>query len=389
MTLKGVLGMPWESRTVEDQRQEFAQAAMCCSNFSALCREFGISRRTGLKWAERYKDGQPLTDRSRRPYTSPSKTPEDIERLILAVRADNPGWGARTIRDVLLAEGHTKIPCTKTVNNILNRYGCISADESQKRQPFTRFEKKMCNELWQVDFKGEFRMENGQYCYPLDILDDHSRFALGIAPGLSTANVVIPTFVHVFREYGLPNAILSDNGAQFAGFRKGYTKFEQWLMDLDILPIHGRIKHPQTQGKIERFHRTMKQELLNHTVIKDIEDAKTKFTVWRDKYNNIRPHEALGMKRPGELYEPSQRQYDENIPKYEYGGQYHVIKVNSWGYVRFNKWQVYLSETMIDRYIEFRPASNGETFVACYRNFKIAEFDTADGHMIHRSIARL
>ena len=381
--------MPWESRTVEDQREEFAQAAMCCSNFSALCREFGISRRTGLKWVARYKDGQPLTDRSRRPHTSPRKTPEDIELLILSVRAENPGWGARTIRDVLLAEGHTNIPCAKTVNNILNRCGQISVDESQKRQPFTRFEKEMCNELWQVDFKGEFRMENGQYCYPLDILDDHSRFALGIVPGPSTANVVIPTFTCVFQEYGLPNAILSDNGAQFAGFRKGYTQFERWLMDLDILPIHGRIKHPQTQGKIERFHRTMKQELLNHTVIADIEDAKTKFAIWRDKYNNIRPHEALGMKRPGEIYVPSQRQFNETIPKFEYGGQYHVIKVNSWGYVRFDKWQVYLSETMIDRYIEFRPAPNGETFVACYRNFKIAEFDTADGHLIHRSIARL
>ena len=381
--------MPWECRTVEDQRREFAQAAMQCHNFSALCREFGIDRHTGYKWKERYAAQQPLTDRSRRPYTSPNKTPEDIELLILAVRTDNPGWGARTIRDVLLAEGHTNIPCAKTVNNILNRYGCISASESQKRRPFTRFEKELCNELWQVDFKGEFRMENGQYCYPLDILDDHSRFALGVAPGLSTANVVIPTFVHIFREYGLPNAILSDNGAQFAGFRKGYTQFERWLMDLDILPIHGRIKHPQTQGKIERFHRTMKQELLSHTVIADIEDAKTKFAVWRDKYNNIRPHEALGMKRPGEVYEPSQRQYNESIPKYEYGGQYHVIKVNSWGYVRFDKWQVYLSETMIDQYIEFRPAPNGETFVACYRNFKIAEFDTADGHLIHRSIARL
>lgn len=381
--------MPWESRTVEDQREEFARAAMCCSNFSALCREFGISRRTGLKWVERYKDGQPLTDRSRRPHTSPRKTSEDIELLILSVRADNPGWGARTIRDVLLAEGHINIPCAKTVNNILNRYGQISADESQKRRPFTRFEKEMCNELWQVDFKGEFRMENGQYCYPLDILDDHSRFALGIVPGPSTANVVIPTFTRVFQEYGLPNAILSDNGAQFAGFRKGYTQFERWLMDLDILPIHGRIKHPQTQGKIERFHRTMKQELLNHTVIADIEDAKTKFAIWRDKYNNIRPHEALGMKRPGEIYVPSQRQFNETIPKYEYGGQHHVIKVNSWGYVRFDKWQVYLSETLIDRYIEFRPAPNGETFIACYRNFKIAEFDTADGHLIHRSIARL
>ena len=381
--------MPWECRTVEDQRKEFAQAAERCNNFSALCREFGITRHTGYKWVERYDAGQPLTDRSRRPHTSPSKTPEEVERLILTVRSDNPGWGAKTIRDVLLKEGHRNIPCAKTVNNILNRYGCISLEESQKRQPFTRFEKSLCNQMWQADFKGEFRMADNKYCYPLDIMDDHSRFAIKIAPHLSTANVVIPVFTEAFREFGLPDSILSDNGAQFAGFRKGYTQFERWLMDLDILPIHGRIKHPQTQGKIERFHRTMKKELLDHTQIANIEDAKIKFCIWRDKYNNIRPHEALGMKRPGEVYEPSQRQYSDTIKKYEYGGEYHVIKVNSWGYVRFDKWQVYLSETMIDQYIEFRPSPNGETFVACYRNFKIAEFDTEDGQLIHRSIARL
>ena len=381
--------MPWESRTVEDQRSEFAQAAMCCTNFSALCREFGIDRHTGYKWAARYAANEPLTDRSRRPHSSPSRTPEDVEQLILAVRADNPGWGARTIRDVLLAEGYQNIPCAKTVNNILNRYGCISPEESRKRKPFTRFEKELCNQMWQVDFKGEFRMEDGRYCYPLDILDDHSRYAIRISPHLETANVVIPIFCEAFQEFGMPDSILSDNGPQFAGFRKGYTQFERWLMDLDILPIHGRIRHPQTQGKIERFHRTMKQELLNHTSIADIEDAKVKFSVWRDKYNRIRPHEALGMKRPAEVYVPSQRQYCAHPPKYEYGGEYHVIKVNSWGYVRFDKWQIYLSETMIGQHIEFRPSPDGGSFIACYRNFKIAEFDTENGQLIRRSIARL
>lgn len=187
----------------------------------------------------------------------------------------------------------------------------------------------------------------------------------------------------------MPDAILSDNGAQFAGFKRGYTQFERFLMDLDILPIHGRIKHPQTQGKIERFHRTMKNELLNHQVISNIDHAQEQFQGWRDKYNQVRPHEALGMKCPAQVYSPSQRQYPEGIRKYEYGGAYHVIKVNSWGYVRFDKWQIYLSETMIDQYIEFRPSLDGLTFIACYRNFKIAQLDTASGQLIHRNIARL
>ena len=381
--------MPWECRTMEDQRREFAQAALYNKNFSALCREFGITRRTGYKWLERYRLHQTLQDRSRKPHTSPTRTPEEIELLILDIRANNPGWGAKTIRTVLEREGHPYLPCVKTVNTILHRYGCISPEESQKRQHYIRFEKDRSNAMWQTDFKGEFRMQDQKYCYPLTILDDHSRFSVKIAPHLSTSNVVIPTFLDAFREFGMPDSILSDNGAQFAGFRKGYTQFEKWLMDIDILPIHGRIKHPQTQGKIERFHRTIKQELLNHRNIEDIIDAKKQFDIWRSKYNNLRPHEALGMKTPAEVYTPSKRMYPERIKKYEYGGEYHVIKVNSWGYVRFDKWQVYLSETMVDQHIEFRPSSDGETFIACYRNFEIAEFDTEDGQLIHRSIARL
>lgn len=381
--------MPWERRTVEDQRKEFAQAALECSNFSALCREYGITRRTGLKWKARYEAQEPLSDRSRRPNTSPTRTPEAVERRILELRTENPGWGAKTLHKVLENQGEQNLPCVKTVNNILHRHGCISPEESQKRQPFTRYEKEKCNMMWQTDFKGEFRMEDNNYCYPLTIIDDHSRFSIKIAPRLSTKNIVIPVFTEVFHEYGLPDSILSDNGAQFAGFRKGYTQFERWLMELDILPIHGRIKHPQTQGKIERFHRTMKQELLNHISISNIDDAEVQFGDWREKYNNIRPHEALGMKTPGQVYIASPRAYPEKIRDWEYGGEYHVIKVNSWGYARFDKWQVYLSETMIDKYIEFRPSPDGESFFACYRNFKIAEFNTQNGELIRRIISRL
>ena len=381
--------MPWERRTVEDQRREFAQAALECSNFSALCREYGITRRTGMKWKARYEAQEPLSDRSRRPNSSPTRTPEAVERRILELRAENPGWGAKTLHKVLENQGEQNLPCVKTVNNILRRNGCISPEESQKRQPFTRYEKEKCNMMWQTDFKGEFRMEDNNYCYPLTIIDDHSRFSIKIAPRLSTKNVVIPVFTEVFHEYGLPDSILSDNGSQFAGFRKGYTQFERWLMELDILPIHGRIKHPQTQGKIERFHRTMKQELLNHVSISNIDDAEVQFGDWREKYNNIRPHEALGMKTPGQVYIASPRAYPEKIQDWEYGGEYHVIKVNSWGYARFDKWQVYLSETMIDKYIEFRPSPDGEFFFACYRNFKIAEFNTQNGELIRRIISRL
>ncbi len=381
--------MPWESKTVEKLREEFVIEAGKTNNFSMLCREFGITRKTGYKWIERAKITDNLSDRSHARKNICNKTDPETEELILSVRADNPGWGGKTIRQVLVNQGYEPLPCVKTFNNILKRNGCISEEESLKHKPFVKFEKEQCNEMWQTDFKGEFLTKDNKYCFPLDIIDDHSRFLIKIKPFTSTANAVIPCFKEAFYEYGLPKSILSDNGAQFAGFRQGYTQFEKWLMDHDVLPIHGRIKHPQTQGKIERFHRTMKQELLKHNVFTDINTADEAMQSWRLKYNNIRPHEALNMKCPAEVYTPSDRTYTDKIDKYEYGGQYHVIKVNSWGYVRFDKWQVYLSETMIDEYIEFRPNPLGDSFIACYRNFKIAEFSTENGKLLNRKISRL
>ncbi len=380
--------MPWKDKTVEELRKEFVEAAEGCSNFSSLCREFGITRATGYKWVRRYENNEVLSDRSRRPNVTANRTPEEIEIKIIETRTTHPGWGAKKIKVSLENKG-LEMPCIKTVNNILNRYGCISKEESLKHKAFIRFEKEHCNEMWQTDFKGEFKMQDGNYCFPLDIFDDHSRFVIRIKPSESTSNLVLPTFREAFYEYGMPDSVLSDNGAQFAGFRQGYTQFEKWLMNHDVLPIHGRIKHPQTQGKIERFHRAMNQELLKHYTPKDITDAERVFNDWRNCYNNERPHEALGMKCPSDIYIPSERTYYDQVEKYEYSGQHHIIKGNSWGYVRFGGWQIYLSETMANEYIEFRPNPNGDTFIACYRNFAIAEFDVHTGKLIHRKIQRL
>ena len=163
-------------------------------------------------------------------------------------RQAQPGWGARKIKVVLERLGEAGIPSERTVGNILLRHGAISPEESRKRQAFKRFAREHSNELWQTDFKGEFKTKDGHYCYPLDIIDDHSRFVLRIAASDSTAQVVIPVFESAFREYGLPQVILSNNGVQFAGFRSGHTRFEKWLMDSDILLIHGRSAHDQLNG---------------------------------------------------------------------------------------------------------------------------------------------
>ena len=219
--------MPWEHRTVKEQREEFVLLAQQGGNFSALCKKFRISPKTGYKWVHRAEEGEGLDDRSRRPHHVPNRTSEEVEGKILALRAEQPGWGARKIKAALEHKGEKGIPCARTVGNILRRHGCIDPEESRKRQPFQRSRREHCNELWQADFKGEFKTLDGRYCYALNILDDHSRFALRIAAADTTAHVVIPVFESALREYGLPEAILTDNGAQFAGFRQGYTHFEK------------------------------------------------------------------------------------------------------------------------------------------------------------------
>ncbi len=306
----------------------------------------------------------------------------------MALRAENPAWGGKTLRKVLVDQGYEDLPCVKTFNNILKRNGCISPEESLKHTPFLRYEKERCNEMWQADFKGDFPLLDGTRCFPLDILDDHSRFSIKIVPKHNTLGVT-KNFREAFHEYGVPDSVLSDNGWTFRGLHGGYTHFEKWLMDHNVLPIHGRVRHPQTQGKIERFHRTMKQELLAHREFLNLADADKSLQEWRTKYNHIRPHEALGMKTPAQVYTPSKRMYSDEVTPYEYSGEYHVIKVNSWGYVRFAGWQIFLSETMMGEYLEFRPNPLGDSFVACYRNFKIAEFSYETGKLLNRKISRL
>lgn len=381
--------MPWESKTVEEIRKEFVIAAQDSKNISALCREFGISRKTGYKWLKRYEDGQMLSDRSRAPKTNSRKTSENIENKILNVRYDNPGWGAATIHKVLENSGVENLPCVRTVNNVLKRNNCISEEESEKRHKYIRFQKEHCNDMWQTDFKGDFSLLDGNRCFPLDIIDDRSRFLIKIVPSTSTKNLVIPTFEEAFYEYGMPLSVLSDNGGQFAGFKQGYTQFEKWLMCLDILPIHCRIKHPQTQGKIERFHRTLNNELLKHNTFSDIAQADKCMQDWRDKYNNIRPHEALEMLTPSQVYSKSNRNYTGKFSDYEYSGLFPVKKVSFNGYISFDNQRLYFSETFSGELLEFRPNPLGDSFFACFRNFKIAEFDSVSGIRLNRFISRL
>ena len=378
--------MPWESRTIMEEREAFVdEVSQGKESISALCRKYGISRKTGYKWIHRDIEGQRLCDQSRCPHRQPSKTALETEQLILSVRESNPVWGGRKIKAVLESAGHSGIPSAKTCGRILKRYGMIRPEESEKHTAYKRFEREECNQLWQMDFKGDFLLGDGSRCYPLDILDDHSRFCIQIEAKGSTLGTK-ESVIRAFETYGLPAAILTDTGAQFSGFRGGYTQFERFLMDLDVAPIHGRIMHPQTQGKIERFHRTMKQEALR-TTPETLNDAKKRLSDWRWRYNEIRPHSALGMKTPASVYSASQRAYRPAVP-FDYDSGARLTKTNNWGYLRFGPIQLYLSETMKDTYLEIRPV-NENTFWVIYRNYKIATVDAANKKLIDRHIRRL
>ena len=384
--------MPWEERTVEKSRAGFIQEVMKREEtISTLCREYGISRKTGYKWLHRYEAGEDLRDKSRAPFGRPNKTPEVIEQLIINERKKHPGWGSRKLKVVLEKKGYKELPASSTICAVLKRNGYISKEESLKHKPYKRFEMEKANELWQTDFKGNFGMLNGERCHALTVLDDHSRYSLCIdAKRNERAGGVIESFRRIFGEYGLPRKILCDNGNPWGTSQSlGYTKFEVWMMDLGILTIHGRPMHPQTQGKEERFHRTMDTELLRHTEFKDIPDAQRQFDEFRYIYNIERPHEALGNEVPSEHYEESDRRMPDRIKEWEYPRGSEVRRIKSSGYLTYGGQGYFLSEAFEGRIICVRESEEKGCVDLLYRNFRIGRLNINERAIVSRKIYRL
>jgi transposase InsO family protein len=284
-----------------DRRREFVSfAGNEDANISALCRSFGISRKTGYKWLSRAVSGDgaaALADHSRRPHSSPRRTAGEIEAAILAVRAAHPAWGARKIAHVLAREGLAP-PAPSTVHAILARHGRIGSGGGQGKA-FGRFEKAAPNLLWQMDFKGEVQLGDGGWCYPLTVIDDHSRFALCLEGcGNQRTPTVRQRLEQTFRRYGLPAAFYVDNGPPWGGGAPGrFTPLTVWLMKLAIDVIHATPARPQGRGKNERFHRALKSEVFDQPV-RDLQRAQESLDAWRHVYNHQRPHEALDMQVP-------------------------------------------------------------------------------------------
>jgi transposase InsO family protein len=372
--------MPWKESSIMSERLEFIRlATQESANIRDLCRRFKISPTTAYKWLGRYKqavavlEGSPapsltlaLVDRSRRPLNSPRRTPPEVEQLVTGMRSTQPAWGGRKIRSRLIDLGHDQksLPAASTMTAILSRHQLIDEEESAKKQALCRFEHPHPNDLWQMDFKGEFALDDNSadrrsFCYPLTVLDDHSRFALALSACSSQATESTQNaLTEVFRRYGLPERMTMDNGSPWGSPRPhAYTHFAVWLLRLGIRVSHSRPHHPQTQGKDERFHRTLEVELLKPhrrdrftstrknnrhrnpyprlSPSNTLEAWQEEFDLWRVTYNCQRPHEALGMMVPAQRYKPSSRSFPEMLPPVEYPMTDIVRKVKKRGLISY------------------------------------------------------
>jgi transposase InsO family protein len=372
--------MPWKEESIMSLRREFVElASQSRVNISQLCRRFQISREIGYKWLKRYREeGVPgLADRSRRPEHSPRRTKAAVEQVVLSVRDRYNGYGARKIRRLLLDQGQSQVPTASTVHAILGRNGRIDPAESVKHQPWQRFEYEAPNQLWQMDFKGHFPLGNGQRCHPLTVLDDHSRYGLCLRACRDERGPTVQDGLRdCFRRYGLPERMLMDNGSPWGhDADHPYTLLTVWLLRLGIGVSHGRPYHPQTQGKAERFHRTMQGELLQGRSYWDHEQAQTGFNQWLEIYNFERPHQALSLAVPARHYQISPKPFPEVLPAIEYGPEDQVRKVQDQGWVCFHGREFRLSQAFRGYPVALRPTRTDGLWEVYFYSHKIAHFD--------------
>lgn len=388
--------MPWKNQQTKMERKaEFVQLAdQPNANMSQLCRRFDISRPTGYKWLRRWRaEGREgLSERSRRPHSSPEQTGQRVEELVVAARRADPGWGGRKLRHRLQADaraarievGPDQIPAASTITQILDRHGMLADPKAPSRRgSWDRFEREAPNDLWQLDFKGEFRLSNDQYCYPLTLIDDHSRFSLAVAgcPN-QQRDTVQGRLEAAFGRYGLPEAILCDNGPPWGaglGWRSWgpyYTGLAVWLMRLGITVIYGRPNHPQGKGKNERFNGSLQAEVLDHQQFDSHSEADARLADWRDRYNTVRPHQALDMATPASRYQPSGQALPGELPPVEYGPAETTSSVNHQGRINFQGQRVPVGKAFRGYRLALRASSESkDTYEVYFCHQRIRSFD--------------
>ena len=372
--------MPWKEETLVSLKEEFVKRALAKEQtFISLCSEFNITTKTGYALVDRFKkEGAPgLLPRSRRPLSSPSKINEDMENLILSTRTQQPTWGPRKILRYLQNKNIHNLPAISTISEVLKRNNCIAIEESLKRQKLIRFEREKPNDLWQIDFKGKFQLLTKQSCYPLTMLDDHSRFSLAIKACKNEQFLPVKKHLtHTFEKYGLPTQINFDNGNPWGNSKLlVFTSLTVWLMRLGIRISHSRPRHPQTNGKLERFHRTLKEDLITRYPLRSFSHAQKKFDQWRHHYNNERPHEAIGMDVPVKRYQVSDRIMPSRISPIEYDSGSILRKVRGNGYISYRGTEYLVGEAFKNHHVRIDINEPDKEVQIYFGQFQIYTYD--------------
>jgi transposase InsO family protein len=367
--------MPWqEVEKVELRRLLVMARESGGKRMKELCKEFGISRSCGYKWLRRYEEegAGGLADRSRCPRRRPGATPPELEARVVEERRRHPAWGARKLMKRLEWAG-VAAPSERTVNRIFSRQGLLLARERGPEAP-GRFERSRPNELWQMDHKGAYHGRWGVRAVPLVVEDDATRYLVGLR-SLPDKGLVSTwgALWELLGEFGLPEAILTDNDAVFSG-GVGPSHLESYLMRLRIQVLHGRPRHPQTQGKVERLNGTLARELVVSRNFGVGTELQPEFDRFRQEYNFERPHEALGLAVPGSRYVPSSRRRPERLPEMEYGSGAMLRKVNSWGRISIRKRQYAAGRGLCGERVEIREVAKGwEIYYGPYRVRAVGE----------------
>lgn len=366
-------------------RLEFVMLALAPgANMSTLCRSFDVSRKTGYKWLKQFREHgiEGLNDKSRRPLSSPNRSAAELETMVVALHDTYPCWGGRKLQPLLPSD--IEKPHPNTIAAILRRHGrrvLPNADVTELANK--RFEHAAPNLLWQMDFKGHVALtgQRSIRCHPLTVLDDHSRFAVSLVACCGeTGDRVQAALTQAFQTYGLPERITCDNGPPWGTSGHGtLSRLEVWLMRLGIMVSHSRPYHPQTQGKDERFHRTLKRELLERFGFNSIDACQAAFNKWRDQYNLIRPHEALGQKPPITRYAASARPFPVLLPPVEYEEEDEVRKVRRHGQLNFKGRDYFVGEGLTGQFVAIRPADQDGVFRVVFCHREISRFSLASG----------
>jgi transposase InsO family protein len=373
--------MPWKECSVMDERLRFIAKLLDGESMSEVCREFGISRKTGYKIFTRYRQSglEALSDRSRRPVRYANQLPPQIETLIVTLKRQRPHWGARKIRELLVRrlDQDVRIPAKSTIHAVLHRHGLVKAIRRPRpRANGTDLSAGAApNDLWCADFKGEFKLGNSQYCYPLTVSDHASRFLLLCEALQSTReDTAITAFEQLFLERGLPASIRSDNGVPFASPNALFnlSKLSVWWLRLGIHIERIKPGRPQQNGRHERMHLTLKKEATRPPGMNSLQQ-QARFDAFVREFNTERPHEALAMKTPGELYSPSPRPY-RGLPELSYPLHDRDVLVTACGRICLHRKRVYLSHVFAGQRVGIKEVDEG-IWIVSFMHYDLGYID--------------